>query len=306
MDTQHFELGNEDITFDMTNEINNILDGSLTGVTGWGIAYKPDIELITGLTESYSVGFFSQYTQTFYQPYLQTTYDDLIQDDRNVFLKNQTNKLYLYIYQDGDFVNLDNLPTVNIEDANGDLMSGVTGLTTCLVTKGVYEVTVPNAFTGSPTPCVYYDVWSNLNINGQAIPNVTNQFILQPYTAGIQIGTQSQEPSKFGFNYYGILQNEQILNTEIRKIGVNVKKQWSSQIQLTDIKLYYRVYVMEGTTEVQVQDWTRVNRTPNEYYFIFDMRDKIPNEYFVDLKVDTSGEKDIYKETLQFSIVNKK
>ena len=129
---------------------------------------------------------------------------------------------------------------------------------------------------------------------------------MQPYTAGIQIGTQSQEPSKFGFNYYGILQNEQILNTEIRKIGVNVKKQWSSQIQLTDIKLYYRVYVMEGTTEVQVQDWTRVNRTPNEYYFIFDMRDKIPNEYFVDLKVDTSGEKDIYKETLQFSIVNKK
>ena len=306
VDTQHFELGNEDINFDMSNEINSILDGSLTGVTGWGIAYKPDIELITGLTESYSVGFFSQYTQTFYQPYLQTTYDDLIQDDRNVFLKNQTNKLYLYIYQDGDFVNLDNLPTVNIEDANGDLMSGATGLTTCLVTKGVYEVTVPNAFTGSPTPCVYYDVWSNLNINGQSIPNVTNQFILQPYTAGIQIGTQTQEPSKFGFNYYGILQNEQILNTEIRKIGVNVKKQWSSQIQLTDIKLYYRVYVMEGTTEVQVQDWTRVNRTPNEYYFIFDMRDKIPNEYFVDLKVDTSGEKDIYKETLQFSIVNKK
>jgi hypothetical protein len=170
VDTQHFELGNEDITFDMTNEINSILDGSLTGVTGWGIGpYKPDIELITGLTESYSVGFFSQYTQTFYQPYLQTTYDDLIQDDRNVFLKNQTNKLYLYIYQDGDSVNLDNLPTVNIEStANGDLMSGATGLTTCLVTKGVYEVTVPNAFTGSPTPCVYYDVWSNLNINGQA------------------------------------------------------------------------------------------------------------------------------------------
>ena len=63
VDTQHFELGNEDINFDMSNEINSILDGSLTGVTGWGIAYKPDIELITGLTESYSVGFFSQYTQ---------------------------------------------------------------------------------------------------------------------------------------------------------------------------------------------------------------------------------------------------
>ena len=306
VDTQHFELGNEDINFDMTDEINSILDGSLTGVTGWGIAYKPDIELITGLTESYSVGFFSKYTQTFYQPYLQTNYDDLISDDRNVFLKNQTNKLYLYVYQNGDFVNLDNLPLVNIEDGNGTLVSGATGLTTCLITKGVYEVTIPNVFTGSPTPCVYYDVWYDLTVNGESIPNVTNQFILQPYSAGIQIGIQSQEPSKYGFNYYGILQNEQILNTEIRKVGVNVKKQWTSQIQLTDIKLYYRIYVMEGTTEVQVQDWTRVNRTPNEYYFIFDMRDKVPNEYFVDLKVDTSGEKDIYKRTLQFSIVNKK
>jgi hypothetical protein len=49
-----------------------------------------------------------------------------------------------------------------------------------------------------------------------------------------------------------------------------------------------------------------VNRTPNEYYFMFDMRDKIPNEYFVDIQVNTSGEKDIYKDTLQFQIVNKK
>jgi len=304
VDVQHFELGNEDVSFDMTNEINSILNGTLTGVTGWGIAYVPDIENITGLTESYSVAFFSKYTQTFYQPYLQTTYDDLIKDDRNLFLQNQTNKLYLYVYQNGDFVNLDNLPTVSIEDSAGDLV--VTGLSTCLITKGIYEVTVPNAFSAYTTPCMFYDVWSNLTINGQPVPNITNEFVLRPYTSGIQIGTISKEPEKFGFSYYGILQNEKILNTEIRKIGVVAKKLWTSQTLLMDIDVYYRVYVKEGTTEVQVQDWTPVNRTPNEYYFIFDMRDKIPNEYFVDIKVNTSGEKDIYKDTLQFQIVNKK
>ncbi len=304
VDVQHFELGNEDVSFDMTNEINSILNGTLTGVTGWGIAYVPDIENITGLTESYSVAFFSKYTQTFYQPYLQTNYDDLIKDDRNLFLQNQTNKLYLYVYQNGDFVNLDNLPTVSIEDSAGDLV--VTGLSTCLITKGIYEVTVPNAFSAYTTPCMFYDVWSNLTINGQPVPNITNEFVLRPYTSGIQIGTISKEPEKFGFSYYGILQNEKILNTEIRKIGVVAKKLWTSQTLLMDIDVYYRVYVKEGTTEVQVQDWTPVNRTPNEYYFIFDMRDKIPNEYFVDIKVNTSGEKDIYKDTLQFQIVNKK
>ena len=306
IDEQHFEFGNEDINFDMTNEVNSILDGSLTGVTGWGIAYKPDLERLSGLTEAYSVGFFGRLTQTFYQPFLQTNYNDLIQDDRNVFLKNQTNKLYLYVYQNGDFKNLDGLPVVNILDQAGDPVAGAQGLTACTVTKGVYEITVPNVFTGSPTLCVFYDNWTQLVINGQPIPTVENQFILQAYQAGIQIGSISQEPKKYGFSFYGILQNEKILNTETRKIGVVVKQEWSADIMLENVDIYYRVYVREGTTEVQVQDWTPVNRTPDEYYFIFDMRDKIPNEYFVDIKVNTSGEKDIYKDTLQFQIVNKK
>ena len=63
---------------DMSNEINGILNGTITGVTGWGVAYLPQIENITGLTDSYSVAFFSRHTQTFTNHFLQTTYDDLI------------------------------------------------------------------------------------------------------------------------------------------------------------------------------------------------------------------------------------
>jgi len=303
---QHFELGNEDLNMDMTNEINGILNGSITGVTGYGISYLPQIENITGLTESYSVAFFSRHTQTFYQPYLLTNYNDLVEDDRNLFLKNQENKLFLYVYQNGDFVNLDSDPFVRIEDRNGVAVTGMTSLTTCLKTKGIYEVTVPNGFSNYPTPCGFYDVWSGLTINGQSIPNVTNQFTLQPYTSGIQIGSVSKDPEIFGFNFYGILQNEQILNTDIRKVGVTIKKAYTGQVLLLDVSGFYRVYVMEGTTEVLVQDWTPLNRTPNEYYFIFDMRDKIPNQYFVDIQVNTSGEKDTYKRQLTFSIVNTK
>ena len=303
---QHFELGNEDLNMNMTNEINGILDGSITGVTGWGVAYLPQIENITGLTESYSVAFFSRHTQTFYQPYLLTNYDDIIKDDRNLFLKSQTNRLYLYVYQNGDLVNLDSDPFVRIEDRNGDAVSGMSSLSTCLRTKGVYEVVVPNGFTSSPTPCQYYDIWSGLTINGQGIPNVTNQFTLQQYNAGIQIGSSSKEPQIFGFNFYGILQNEQILNTDIRKVGVTIKKAYTGQQVLENISAFYRVYVKEGTTEVLVQDLTPINRTPNEYYFIFDMRDKIPNQYYVDIQVNTSGEKDTYKQQLTFNIVNTK
>jgi hypothetical protein len=303
---QHFELGNEDLFMDMSNEINGVLNGTITGVTGWGVAYLPQIENISGLTDSYSTAFFSRHTQTFYQPFLQTTYNDLIQDDRNIFLKNQENKLFLYIYQNGDFVNLDSDPFVRIEDRNGDAVNGMSSLNTCLRTKGVYEVIVPNGFTGSPSPCLFYDIWSGLTINGQAIPNVQNQFILQEYNAGIQIGSTSREPQKYGFDFYGILQNEQILNTDIRKVGVTIKKAYTGQQLLLDVSSFYRVYVKEGTTEVLVQDWTPINRTPNEYYFMFDMRDKIPNQYYVDIQVNTSGEKDTYKKQLTFNIVNTK
>jgi hypothetical protein len=303
---QHFELGNEDLNMDMTNEINGVLNGTITGVTGWGLAYLPQIENITGLTDSYSVAFFSRHTQTFYQPYLQTTYDDLIQDDRNQFLKNQENKLFLYVYQNGDLVNLDADPYVRIEDRDGVAVSGMSSLNTCLRTKGVYEVIIPNGFTGSPSPCLFYDVWSGLTINGQNIPNVRNQFVLQEYSAGIQIGSVSREPQKYGFNFYGILQDEKILNTDIRKVGVTIKKAYTGQQLLLDVSAFYRVYVREGTTEVLVQDWTPINRTPTEYYFMFDMRDKIPNQYYVDIQVNTSGEKDTYKKQLTFNIVNHK
>lgn len=303
---QHFELGNEDLNMDMTNEINGVLNGTITGVTGWGLAYLPQIENISGLTDSYSVAFFSRHTQTFYQPFLQTTYDDLIQDDRNQFLKNQENKLFLYVYQNGDLVNLDSDPYVRIEDREGIAVTGMGSLTTCLKTKGVYEVIIPNGFTGSPSPCLFYDVWSGLTINGQNIPNVRNQFVLQEYTAGIQIGSVSKEPQKYGFNFYGILQDEKILNTDIRKVGVTIKKAYTGQQLLLDVSAFYRVYVREGTTEVMVQDWTPINRTPTEYYFMFDMRDKIPNQYYVDIQVNTSGEKDTYKKQLTFNIVNQK
>jgi hypothetical protein len=125
VDTQHFELGDENIAFDMTDEINQILNGTLTGVTGWGIAYKPQVELLQGLSDNYEVAFFTRHTQTFYEPYLETTYDDLIQDDRNSFTLGKVNKLYLYLYEDGNPINLDTLPNVSILDNSGTVIPGL-------------------------------------------------------------------------------------------------------------------------------------------------------------------------------------
>lgn len=305
VDTQHFEFGDEDISFNMTSELNVILNGSLTGVTGWGIAYKPSVENISGMTENYTVGFFSPHTQTFYEPYLETDYDDLILDDRNRFFVNKTNYLYLYSYVNGRPINFDSNPTVDVLDENGDEVPGFTGLSTCLVTEGVYKVDI-SGLTATTVPCLYYDKWYDIVIDGHVIGELENEFVLKPVNEYYQIGTRTEIPKIYGFEYSGIKQDEKILNTDIRKVDVYIKEAYSTAVVVNDVESYYRVYVKEGTTEVQVQDWTQINRTPDGYYFVFDTRDKIPNEYFIDIKVNTNINVDTYKKQIKFQIVNRK
>jgi len=295
----------EDIEFDMTNEINSILSGGTTGVTGYGIAFYPQVENISGLTENYSVGFFSPHTQTFYEPFLETTYNDYINDDRNNFYAGSDNNLYLYVYQNGNPINLDSLPTVDILDSNGNNIDGFVSLTTCLVTKGIYKVNI-NGLNPNSVPCLYYDLWKNLSINGTSISNVENEFAILESGGNYQIGTTTSRPKNYGFSISGIKQNEKVLNTDIRKVNLTIKEAYTSIQTLSNVDVYYRIYVKEGAnTEVQVQDWTKVNKTPDGYYFVFDTRDKIPNEYFVDVKVNSERNVDTYKRELQFQIVNK-
>ena len=303
VDTQHFQFGDENISFDMTSEINNILNGNTPVHSGWGIAYKPQVENLTGLTSNYEVQFFTRHTQTFYEPYLETTYDDLIEDDRNSFTQGKVNKLYLYLYNDGIPFNLDNTPVVDIIDYNGNRL--FTALESCRKTKGVYEVIVP-PIIGYNNLCSFADNWYQLTVNGFTISQIENEFNVYPLSHSLQIGTNSIDPKLYGFDFYGIKQDEKIYNTDIRKVGVIIKQAFSTNKLLRPVTAHYRVYVREGQTEVQVQDWTKINRTPNEYYFIFDTRDKIPNEYFIDIKVESSGEINTYKRQIKFQVVNVK
>jgi hypothetical protein len=302
---QHFEFGDENIEFDMTDEINGVLNNTTSGVTGWVVAYRPQLELFSGLTDTYEVQFFTRHTQTFYEPYLETSYNDLIEDDRNLFSLGKVNKLYLYLYEDGNPINLDFPPSVAILDNSGDVIPGLSALTGCQKTIGVYEVTIP-PLMGYKTPCTFSDKWFNLSLNTFPLNPIINDFVLQPMKNSIQIGTNSQDPKIYGFDYYGIKQDEKIFNTDLRKVGVIIKQAYTTNKNLIKVSAYYRVYVREGQTEVQVQDWTKINRTPNEYYFIFDTRDKIPNEYFIDIKVESSGEVNTYKRQIKFQIINYK
>lgn len=305
VDTQHFEKGNEDIAFDMTDEINGVLQGSITGVTGYGIAFKPQVENLTGLTESYSVGFFTRHTQTFYEPHLYTQYDDIIEDKRYNFTENTYNKLYLYFSRKGSPLNLDQNPTVTILDTQGNAVPELVDVDTCRVSKGIYEIELPQ-FSGGVIDCVYSDVWKNLIYDGNALCDITNEFTLKSFCDDFSYDTSLPDLNEYGFNFWGLKRGEKILNTDQRKVTVIPKKAFTKNELINDIDVEYRIYVKEGTTSVQVTDWTRLSQTPQEYFFLLDLRDKIPNEYFIDLRLLENNSIRTYENEINFIVTNKK
>ena len=188
VNSQTFDQGNENISMDITNEINDRLSGGTpnTGIT-YGIAYTGALENLTGLTETYNVGFFTRHTQTFYEPYLETRYDDYIRDDREKFYHNKTNRLFLYTNTVGNPTNLDTLPQVTIYDCDEAVF---TSMTATNLTCGVYYVEF--AVTGSTygTPSIFTDVWSSLVINSKPLTNITNEFTLVDSDEYYQIGPE--------------------------------------------------------------------------------------------------------------------
>ncbi len=70
-------------------------------------------------------------------------------------------------------------------------------------------------------------------------------------------------------------------------------------------EVYYRIFIMEGNTNVNVHDWTLLDKT-NENSFYFDTSVYIPREYFIEIKAKTHTEEIFYNEHIKFEIVSEK
>ena len=298
--TQTFDNGNENIAFDVTTEINDVLSGSKNTV-GYGIAFVEQLERLTGLTESYSVGFFTKYTQTFFEPYLETVYDDYISDDRDFFYEGKSNCLYLYVNKGGVPVNLDTNPTVQLINNAGTALSSTTA---SQVTKGVYCACFTVACDEYVAPCMFKDRWSNLSIDGNCQSDVTNKITLKSNSDYFDIGTNAGLPKHYGYSVSGIKMDEKIVNGDIRKVLVSARQQYTTNFPVALDLLRYRVYVKQGTTQVETQEWTKINRAHNQNYFMIDTGDMVPNEYFIDIQAVSNLEKNTYFETVKFQVVN--
>ena len=203
--------------------------------------------------------------------------------------------------REGVPTNLDSDPIVQIYNNSGDLLYT---LTAGQVTKGIYCVCFSIPCDTYSTPCMFTDRWSNLVIAGNCQTSVTNRFTLKANEDYFNIGTNVGLPKHYGYSISGIKRDEKIVNGDIRKVIVSARKEYSANVPVALSNLQYRIYVKQGTTEVETHPWEKINNAYNQNYFILDTGDMIPNEYYVDIQAISNLEVNTYPQTIKFQIVN--
>jgi hypothetical protein len=299
--TQHFDKGNENIEMDITSYVNGLITGNTNN--GLGLAFARGYEQLNTTTLQY-VGFFTNNTQTFYEPFVETIYNNHITDDRNNFFLDKPNKLYLYVNLGGNPTNLDSIPSVNIYDASGLVLSSYTSSAVTHVTKGVYSIDILVPSTGDNEETMYSDVWTGITINGVSRPNLELNFVVKDSMGYYNIGNNDMLPKKVAVSISGIQNKEKIKRGDIRKAIVSARIPYTvEQTQAID-GIKYRIYVTEGSAELTVIDFQPVEMANNYYYFLLDTASLIPNVYYLDVLVTSSQEVTTIKNVLQFEIVN--
>lgn len=302
IDTIHFDNGNEDLKVDITEYVNGII---VDGNTNYGLGLAFDIPYETVVDSVYqSVAFFTKYTQTFFEPYVESFFEDRINDNRHNFVGNVFQNLYLYVTKGGNYYDLDIEPTVDILDHTNTIIPGLIDLTTTKVRKGVYVVNFGIDGALCDGRRFFYDKWKGIEIDGVSLADVKQKFVPKLFNTQYTIGENPTEYQRYIVQYYGIKLNEKIKRGELRKVVVNLKSIDVQNVVLFD-QVYYRMYIKEGRTEVNIHDWTQLDVT-NENSFVLDTSYMIPREYFIEIKAKTHTEEIFHNDILKFEIVSEK
>lgn len=294
--TQHFDKGNENLEMDITSYVNGLLTGDTN--YGLGIAYARGYEQMTNGTLQY-VGFFTNNTQTFFQPYVETIYDSHITDDRNSFVMDKPNKLYLYTNVNGNPINLDTKPGVVIGSYSAYTPSQVNH-----VSIGIYSIDLIVDSASGTTDTIWQDVWTGITINGVSRPDITLDFVLKDSSNYYNLGSDDMLPKKVAVTIGGLQNKEKIKRGDVRKVIVSARIPFTVEQRQYIDNLKYRLYVSEGTSELTVIDFQPVEMANNYYYFLLDTASLLPHTYHIDVLATSNLEVTTLKNVVEFEIVN--
>lgn len=287
---QHFDVGNEDFEFDITNYVNKLILGEEENY-GLGMCFTPLLESLKTDTQQY-VGFFTCHTNTFFHPYLESSYNDVINDDRDCFILGKTNRLYLYCYDGEEYYNLDELPSCVIDGLEGK------DITIKQQEKGVYYAEFCIKKGEAEPNTILYDKWFNLSINGEMMDEQEFEFVVLPPKKMFNRENEARE--EYQPSLSGIYDGESLPVGVKNKISVVFRKKYTTNNYKVLKDGMYRIYVKEGKKEINVIEWHPIEKRFLENRFYIDTNDLIPNKYFIDILYNGN----IYRSVSEFEVVS--
>lgn len=304
---QHFEYGNENIELDITDTVNKFINGDLENY-GIGFAFSPLMEVTDDKWENY-VGFLTDHTNTFFAPYVETRYCDVISDDRSNFVLNKRNKLYLYSIIGEHLEDLDELPIVTIRNSEEEVLNDIDGnplenIEAKKFSKGVYYIDVCLSKKDFEEDVMFYDTWTNIKYQGIELDDIELDFVVKPTPNFFNIGT-SLEAENITYNptISGIKEKEQIRRGDVRKLVINARPTYSFNTYRLLDSIDIRLYVRDGTREIDVISWDGVNKAFNDNFYLIDTNMLMPQRYFVDIRISYGMNSIIHHDVLSFDIV---
>jgi hypothetical protein len=295
--TQHFDIGNEDISMDVTSIVNDWLSGGSVN-NGLCIAYRRDYELISANTR-YVSSFFTEKTNTSFKPSLEVSYNQSFNDDRFQVTNNRTSRLFLYTFSGNSSVNYFSAGTVDIQTMSN--VNVTTGLTISQQENGVYYVDV--LMSAATRGQQYRDIWRDITF----VPGIDQQDISQVFTIKDNFYTSSApDVNDYSISIYGIGDNSILSIGETHKVFVDLRVNYSSRNQPdTSYDLKYRI-VMNNQEEVV--PWTSINQAVinkcKSNYFVLETGWLLHNQsYAIQYRVDEFGTKRVLPNKTVFRVI---
>jgi len=288
--TQHFDYGQENLEIDITNYVLDIISGN---TENFGIGLMFSLPFETWETRQQYVGFFTDHTNTVFHPYVELIYDNPINDDRENFCIGKENNLYLYVDDEGVPVNLDELPTCTINEEKYEVQH---------TQKGVYCAKIKALRGEMEEGTIGYDNWSNLAYNGQEIEDIEMEFEVKP--SKMKIGNISSERKIVSPSIYGIGDNEDLNQGEIREVSVDFRKQYEGDRKELIDSAEYEIYIKIGSRKINVIDFTPIEKAYLNNFFVVHTEDLIPCTYYIGIRVKSGREMKYFDNVLKFNIVS--
>lgn len=305
---QHFDYGNENIEFDITDVFNKFITGELENY-GIGIAYTPMLELKEEKHENY-IGLLTDKTNLFFEPYVETRYYDYISDDRANFILDKDNRLYLYCNIGDNMDSLDSIPKVTVRNNNDEIIKDYNGtlienVEATQYSKGVYYIDLKLSRNDFKADTMLYDTWDGLVYHGTNLEAVELDFTTKSPSNFFKIGDSLEVNNEtFVPSIVGIKELEDIKRGDIRGLTIIARPSYTfNKYSLID-EMYIRLYIKDGTREIDVIEWDKVDKCLVNNYYTIDTNILIPQRYYIDVRIKYGMNNIVHHNVLSFNIVD--